>query len=148
MAKRSAMDRYHSKLAEAQAIAKDAARDLEARAQELVSELNEVRSAYEAIMGSPMSEPTGRTGARSGRRKASSSSKPARRKRKGLSGAYAGMTIPDAVVAALKKHKSGLGPREIADTIGGNKNSISVAINGMVKDGTIKRAGRGVYVAG
>ena len=97
MAKRSAMDRYHSKLAEAQAIAKDAARDLEARAQELVSELNEVRSAYEAIMGSPMSEPTGRTGARSGRRKASSSSKPARRKRKGLSGAYAGMTIPDAL---------------------------------------------------
>lgn len=58
------------------------------------------------------------------------------------------MTILDAVVSALGESKTGLRPKVIAKRLGGNWNSIAVAMTGMVKDGLIKRAERGRNVAG
>lgn len=159
MAKRSAIAQYHAKLAEAQALAKGASKHLRSRAKELVTELEELNAAYEEMMGESLPEWSGegaalRTRTRRGAGRATGTRTAATRKSGGkrgkrspLKGAYAGKTIPEAVVAALGKNKKGLGPKEIAEKIGGNRNSISVAMNGMVKDGLIKRVGRGSYIA-
>ncbi|MCA9280890.1 MAG: hypothetical protein H6812_03640 [Phycisphaeraceae bacterium] len=156
MSKRAAIDRYHSKLAEAQSIAKDAARDLREAARDLLTELAGLGEDYEKLMGEPMPELAG-AGVSSGRprtRRAPKRGRPAKKagtgrrgKRSPLSGQFEGMTISEAVVALLKKNKSGLGPREITEAIGGNRNSVSVAMNSMLKDGAIKRIGRGLYTA-
>lgn len=157
MARRSAIDQYHAKLAEARDLGQSAARDLRAMAKELLKQLSELSEAYQQITGEPMPELSGAGSAartrRSGRSPAGKGGKSAGTKRGGkrgkrspLKGSYAGKTIPEAVVAALGKSKSGLGPKEIAEKIGGNRNSISVAMNGMVRDGLIKRAERGIYV--
>lgn len=55
------------------------------------------------------------------------------------------MTVNDAIVKSLKGIKNGLGPGEVASKIGGNKNTVTVAMSNMAKDGAIKRIGRGKY---
>lgn len=156
MAKRPAIEQYHAKIEEARAIAQGAAADLRSRAKELIGELESIRAAYEELMGEPLPEfggpaPAKRRGRPAGRgtkRTGSRGGKGSRGRRTQLKGSYAGKTIPEAVVAALGKSKSGLGPTEIAEKIGGNRSSVAVALSGMVKEGLIKRAERGTYVAG
>lgn len=156
MPKRPALEQYQEKLAEARVLARGAAKDLRGRAKELMLELGTIAEVYEQLTGEPLPEIAVLNGSRSSRRGRGGNSAKASRghpgrsgkpgKRSTLKGHYSGKTIPEAVLAAIGKSKTGLGPSEIAEKIGGNRNSISVAMVGMVKDGSIKRAGRGRYV--
>lgn len=156
MPKRPALEQYQEKLAEARVLARGVAKDLRGRAKELVLELGTIAEVYEQLSGEPLPEiaalnsprRNGRgRGASSGRIGRGTPDRSGKRgKRTTLKGHYSGKTIPEAVLAAIGKSKSGLGPSEIAEKIGGNRNSISVAMVGMMKDGLIKRASRGKYV--
>ncbi len=155
MAKRqSAWAKYESKLAEADRLAKQAARELRDEAKALVGELEEVAAAYEELTEQKLPELArlagGSRGSKTSRPAPSSGRKPGgsapRGRRTKLSGAYAGLTIPDAIHKAIGKSKKGIGPSEIAKKIGGNPNSVAVALSAMVKDREIKKAGRARYV--
>lgn len=150
----TAWAKYESKLAEADRLAKQAARELRDEAKSLVGELQGIAAAYEELTEQQLPELASLAGAKRGAR-ASRSAAPSGRKSGGgaprgrrskLSGAYAGMTIPDAIHKAIGKSKKGIGPSEIAQKIGGNKNSVAVALSAMVKDREIKKAGRARYI--
>jgi len=146
MAKKSALEQYEAKLAEAEKYAGDAAKEMREHAAALVDELKEVEADYSTLTGKDLPELAKLGG--SGRKGSKTSSKAGtsgKRTRKKLSGKYQGMTIPDAVEAAIGNSKSGLGPQEIADKIGGNKQSVAVAVAKMVKEKRLKRVERGLY---
>lgn len=149
MAKRSTTNDFEAKINEARRLAQDAAKELRARGKSLLRDLDSVNAMYLDLTGAPLPELSALNGAAGSRRggKARSTAAAGPRKRKGLKGDYTGKTIPEAVLAAVGKSKSGLGPGEIATKIGGNRNSVAVALSLMVKEGQLKRAERGKYIA-
>ena len=138
------LEAYREKNQEAKDLAAAAAKEIRNAAKEYMDELKKLSFEYQQLTGKSLPETQAifRPGAPAST--ADSDAAP-KRKRGKLSGDYAGMTLPDAIKAALKGNKSGMKAGEIADEIGGQRTSIAVALSNMNKDGTITRLGRGVY---
>ncbi|MEQ9617060.1 MAG: hypothetical protein RLN60_03400 [Phycisphaerales bacterium] len=146
-AKKQALEKYRSIMEQADQIADQAAKEVRARAKELIEELAELGEEYEELTGEELPEAARLNGTASSSRKKSPSSGGGTRKKTKLRGAYADLTVPDAIIKALKGVKEGMGPADVAEKIGGNKNTVTVAMSNMAKDGTIKRVARGTYTA-
>ncbi|MEM8835221.1 MAG: hypothetical protein AAGD00_05320 [Planctomycetota bacterium] len=150
MAKKSALAAYQAKRDEIKALEAEAAQEMRDEAASHVDALKQLARDYEDLTGKALPELAklgGSSGSTSSRGRAGRNGS-AKRVRRGLSGAYEGMTIPEAIIAVLKKSKKPMGPADLADAIGANKNSLSVALSGMMKDKLVKRKGRGEYMAG
>lgn len=142
MAKKTqALNKYRTMLAEADKIADEAAEEIRAKARDHVQAIKDLNAEYEELTGKALPEYNRVTG---GGRRSSGGSGP-RGKRTKLAGQYAGLTVPDAIRKALKGVKNGLGPGDVAEKIGGNKNTVTVAMSNMAKDGELKRPARGKY---
>jgi len=147
--KTQALTKYRSIMAEADKLADQAASEIRTKAKEHLAALKELGEEYEYLTGKDLPElgkatPKARTS--SATTKSSAPGAP-RGKRAKLKGAFAGMTVNDAIVKAIKDKKNGLGPADVATKIGGNKNTVTVAMSNMAKDGTVKRVSRGLYTA-
>ena len=147
MAKKTqALDKYRSMMEEADKLADQAAKEIRERAKELVATLKELGEEYEYLTGKDLPELASIQGKSRATKSTKSGSTP-RGKRGKLKGAYADLTVNDAIIKAIKGKKNGLGPADVAAAIGGNKNTVTVAMSNMAKDGTITRVARGLYTA-
>jgi len=143
--KTQALSKYRSIMAEADKLADQAAKEIRNKAKEHLAALKELGDEYEYLTGKDLPE-LGSTKGEARTTSTRSASTP-RGKRTKLKGAFAGMTVNDAIVKAIKGKKNGLGPADVAKAIGGNKNTVNVAMSNLNKDGTIKRVSRGLYTA-
>lgn len=139
--KEQALTKYRSMIAEADKLAEDAAQEVRTKAKEHIQAIRDLNNEYEELTGKTLPEYARLNG---GARKSAGGSQGGGRKTK-LSGQYADMTVPNAIVKSLKGVKNGLGPREVAEKIGGNKNTVTVAMSNMAQEGTLKRPSRGKY---
>ncbi|MEQ9617522.1 MAG: hypothetical protein RLN60_05750 [Phycisphaerales bacterium] len=146
-AKKQALEKYRSIMEQADQIADQAAKEVRARAKELIEELAELGEEYEELTGEELPEAARLNGSAAKARKKPSSTGGGARKKTKLKGPYADLTVSDAITKAIKGSKEGMGPAEVAEKIGGNKNTVTVAMSNMAKDGSIKRVARGAYTA-
>lgn len=147
MATKSAIERYEAKQAELDQLAADAKGEMREQAKAIIAELKDLNDKYYYLTGEDLPE-YGKVSGGGGKKGGGKSSGGGKRTRTKLSGKYEGMTIPDAIEAAIGNTKSGMGPQEIADKIGGNKQSVAVAVAKMVKESRLKRVSRGKYTKG
>jgi len=144
-----ALTKYRSIMAEADKLADQAASEIRTKAKEHLAALKELGDEYEYLTGKDLPElskaaPKARTSSATTK---SSAPRTPRGKRTKLKGAYSGMKVNDAITKAIKGKKNGLGPAHVAKAIGRNKNTVTVAMSNMAKDGTVKRVSRGLYTA-
>jgi DNA-binding CsgD family transcriptional regulator len=132
-----ALSEYRTMMAQADKLAGKAAEEIRDKAREHLASLKSLATEYEELTGKTLPEYARKSGT-------SSRGSDGRSKTR-LKPAYAGMTVREAITKALKGLKNGLGPAEVAEKIGGNKNTVSVAMSTMFKDGEIKRKGQGKY---
>jgi len=147
MAKKTeALSKYRSIMAEADKLADQAAGEIRVKAKEHLAALKELGEEYEYLTGKELPE-LGRTTSKARSNSSTNAGSKPRGKRAKLKGAFADLTVNDAIVKAIKGKKNGLGPADVAAKIGGNKNTVTVAMSNMARDGTIKRVARGLYTA-
>jgi len=144
MATKSAIERYEQKQAELDKLVADATTEIREQAKAIIAELKELNDKYFYLTGKDLPEYEKVSGG-GGKKGGGKSSGGGKRTRTKLTGKYGGMTIPDAIEAAIGNTKSGVGTQEIADKIGGNKQSVAVAVAKMVKEKRLKRVERGLY---
>lgn len=144
--KTQALTKYRSIMAEADKLADQAASEIRTKAKEHLAALKELGEEYEYLTGKDLPE-LGKATPKARTSTSTSKSSAPRGKRTKLKGAFADMTVNDAIVKAIKDKKNGLGPADVATKIGGNKNTVTVAMSNMAKDGTVKRVSRGLYTA-
>lgn len=143
--KAGAYDQYVSMIEEADKLADQAASEAREKAKEHLDALKELNAVYEELTGEQLPELARLNGSSAKGLRKSKKKSSGGRKRGKLKGQYAGLTVPDAITKALKGVKNGLGPADVTQKIGGNKNTVTVAMSNMAKEGTIKRIGRGLY---
>ncbi|GAB4521879.1 MAG: hypothetical protein Tsb0013_24880 [Phycisphaerales bacterium] len=144
----STLEAYRAKSQEAKDLANAAAKEIRDAAKEYMDELKRLSFEYQQLTGKslPETQTLFRPGAASTTESSNGTPK-SKRKRGKLESDYAGMTLPDAIKAALKGKTSGMKAGEIADEIGGQRASIAVALSNLAKEGSIERVGRGLYTS-
>lgn len=135
-----ALSQYRTMMSQAEKLANKAAEEVWGKAREHIAALKSLSDEHEELTGKPLPEYK------------RSPSAPKRDRigggghaRTSLKGAYAGMTVRDAIKKSLKGVKNGLGPAQVAEKIGGNKDTVTVAMSTMAKDGELTRPSRGRY---
>jgi len=144
--KTQALSKYRSIMAEADKLADQAASEIRTKAKEHLAALKELGDEYEYLTGKDLPE-LGKASPKARTSSSTNGSSAPSGKRTKLKGAYAGLTVNDAIVKAVKGLKNGLGPGDVAEKIGGKKNTVTVAMSNLAKDGTITRVDRGLYTA-
>ncbi len=157
MPRNSAIETYNARLDEAKGIALAASKELRARARTLVKELQAINAAYADLHGrdipeiDPLRAGAGRHGRNTPQPSDYRDSQPGtkiRRPREKRKGPYADMTITDAVLVYLRKSRKPRSASEIVEELGGNIQSVRMALVVMAKKGRLKRVSHGVYTLG
>lgn len=143
----TSLEAYRTKLQEAQDLADAAAKEMRQQAKDMMAELKRISFEYQKLTGSSLPETQALYG-KAPAADAAPTKKRTRSTRGKLGGEYEGLTLPAAIVKALKAAgKEGMKAGDLADEIGGQRPSVAVALSNMYKAGEIARLERGVYAA-